>query len=183
MVGQLAALIDLPAPEIDRAITLQNGSYLPHKRNLVAVLSRLAQLIALAADLQKDDQDGWWRTAGPDGRTPLERLRAGSIDDVCADLEERKAGPYDLVWDMNWPPEVASKRMQSRLESSVKPGDTLVAAVDGGRLKLRVLRLDDGSLTAEPIADTWVDPPFEEVAAETYRRLAQEYPDQVPPPG
>jgi hypothetical protein len=39
----------------------------------------------------------------------------------------------------------------------------------------------DGVLTAEAIADTWRDPPLEEVWLETYRRLAERYPEEVPP--
>lgn len=60
---------------------------------MVAVLARLAQLIALPADLDKSSGRDWWKGVGPDGRTQLARLKSGEVSKVCRDMIHRKAGP------------------------------------------------------------------------------------------
>jgi hypothetical protein len=183
LAQRLGSIIEVAALEIDRSAVLENESYLPHKRNMVAVLARLAQLVSLAEDLRRNGSQDWWRLAGSDGHTPLERMLSGRITEVCSELEERKAGPYDLEWDPSWPPDVAAQQFNSRVSVGVKPGDVLTAAVGAGRVKLRVLELSDGTITAELVTNTWVGPPYEDVAEDTYRQLASKYPSDVPAPG
>lgn len=181
LAEQLGSIIDIPASDVERGMILQNESYLPYKRNIVAVLARVAQLTSLAEDLRQNGSHEWWRIPGSDGRTPLERLRSGAIDDVTSELGDRKAGPYDLDWDPSWPSDTASKQLRSRIHTKMDPGDVLTAAVGGGRVKLRVVQLGDGTLSAEPISDTWIDAPHEDIFVETYRRLAAQFPTEVPP--
>lgn len=181
LADRLAQLIPLAPEEIERAIRLQNETYLAEKRNVIAVLSTIAQLIALAEDLRRSGGSDWWTTAGPDGRTPLSRLGAGGVGSVCGDLMNRKAGPYDVEWDQHWPVDVARRRVRQSLPAGVRPGDILTAGEGGARVKLRVVQASDGTLTAELLANTWVNPPFEDVAAHTYRQLARAYPDAIPP--
>lgn len=177
LVQQLAARIGRPRSVVERAIDIQNTSYLPDKRNIIAVLSSVAQLIALTDQLP---DAGWWHTGSSGGQTPAQRLEAGEIDTVAQDLINKCAGPYDLHWDQQWPPETARKRMLERLPGTARPGDILIGADGGARVKLQVIEGQDGRLTAEPLSETWVDPPGEDVAAKTYARLAERFPWALP---
>jgi hypothetical protein len=181
LAGRLARQIGLSLEEIDQAIDLQNDSYLPEKRNLIGVLATVAQLVALTEDLNRSGRTGWWQSVGSDGRSPAHRLKAGEISAVCRDLIDERAGRYDVAWDQQWPPSVARRRMIERLPVTARRGDILTGGDGGARLKLRVIETENGRLTAEPIEGSWVDPPFEEVAGETYKRLASQFPS-IPPP-
>jgi hypothetical protein len=183
LAQRLASLIGTSSTAVAGAIRLQNDSYLPDKRNLIAVLASIAQLIALAEDLQQTKQSEWWKKPGPGGRTPLAQLEAGEVNNVCRQLVNRKAGPYDVEFDQHWPADVARRKLRDSLPSGVRAGDTVTAGNGGARLKLRVIKTTDGTLTAEPLADSWIDPPFEDVATQTYARLEKLFHDAIPPLG
>lgn len=70
------------------------------------------------------------------------------------------------------------------MPSSARPGDVVVGGDgEGDRIDVRVVADEDGTLTGDVRYETWRDAPFIDVWVTTYRRLAEQYPDPVPPIG
>lgn len=180
LVGELASIAAVDRDDLDQA--LHNTRWV---RNPVSALSTVAQLAELSRNLATVgvDTSRWWHTRrspsfGP-ACSPAEDLLAARLTDVAVELAELLAGPYDVEFDGNWPPERAERLIE--LPTGAAEGDVVVGNDSGNRMQIRVVRRD-AELVAEPIRDTWTDAPGTDVWCETYERLAQAFPAYVPPP-
>ena len=148
---------------------------------MVSTLASVAWLTALLRALSQSERDVWLLETGQDEETRFARLLRGRIPDVGGDLAEAQAGPFDVMWDGNWPHGVALLRLRGKIPDGARPGQVLVGSDGGGtRIEIRVVADKDGVLTGDVLSETWKDPPFEDVWLETYRRLETAYPEAVP---
>jgi hypothetical protein len=181
LAAALGRLIRRQSSEIENAIRLVRERPPVERRNRVSVLATVAHLNALLAAMTAKERSDHLARSGADGRERLDRLLAGELDRVAVEICDDVAGPYDVDWDGNWPS--ARPRLRGRIPASAAPGDVIVGGDGGGtRIDIRVTKDDDGVLTGAEVADTWRDPPLEEVWLATYRRLEALYPDEIPPP-
>ena len=180
IAAELGQVLGVATDEADHAIQAEDARHLPHKRNLVSVLASTAELAAMLRAMPDADRKVWLGGRDVDGRTRRELALGGEIAAAGGELSDHLAGPYDVAWDGNWPS--AAPRLRGTIPIGTRPDDVIVGGDGGGvRTQLRVIRDTDGVLTAEVIPDTWRDPPFEEVWLDTYRRLEELYPEEVPP--
>jgi hypothetical protein len=150
------------------------------RRNLVSILATTAWLNALLAAIPDAERRSSLTRGQSDGRTRLDWLLGGELTRVAGQISDEVAGPYDVLWDGNWPS--ARPRLRGRMPTSAKVGDVLVGGDGGGaRIEIRVVEDDDGVLTGEEVLDSWRDPPSEDVWVAAYRRLERQYPDEIPP--
>lgn len=182
LAAELGAALGTSSDDADRAIQAQYEQHSAHKRNLVSALASTAWLAAMLLSMTDADREAWLGGRETDGRTRRELALAGEIASVAGSLSDHLAGPYEVGWDGNWPS--AAPRLRGKIPAGTRPGDVIIGGDGGGtRTQLRVMEDPDGVLTAEMVPDTWRDPPSEEIWLETYRRLAQLYPEEVPPVG
>jgi hypothetical protein len=178
---RLAAAVGVEPDTVDRSILQEHEGHPPGRRNVVSVLASVAQLASLLESLTLAARRTWLDES-VDGNGPnRDRILSGHIRNSTVRAAEEIAGPFDVFWDGNWPPEKARARLKGRIPSSKRPGDVIVGSDFGGtRIDILVTEMPDGILTGEPLSDTWRDPPFENVWIDTYKRLAAHYPDEVP---
>jgi hypothetical protein len=182
LAADLGLILCAPTDEIEHAIQRQYERYPAAKRNLVSGLASTAWLTAMLRAMPDSGREAWLGSRDVDGRTRRERTLDGEIANVAGRLSDHLAGPYDVAWDGNWPN--AAPRLRGKIPTGAQPRDVIIGGDGGGtRTRLRVIQDPDGVLTAEEIADTWRDPPFEEIWLGTYRRLAELYPEEVPAVG
>lgn len=181
LASELARVAGVSTDEIDRAILANHEGYPADRRNMVSTLASVAWLTALLRALSQSERDVWLLETGQDEETRFARLLRGRIPDVGGDLAEAQAGPFDVMWDGNWPHGVALLRLRGKIPDGARPGQVLVGSDGGGtRIEIRVVADKDGVLTGDVLSETWKDPPFEDVWLETYRRLETAYPEAVP---
>jgi len=181
LAGELARVAGVSTDDVDRAILSNHEGYPAERRNMVSTLASVAWMTALLRSLDQSERDVWLLETGQDEETRIARLLRGRIPDVCGDLAEAQAGPFDVMWDGNWPHGVALLRLRGQIPAGARPGQLLVGSDGGGtRIEIRVVADKDGVLTGDVLSETWKDPPFEDVWLETYRRLATAYPEEVP---
>ena len=168
VAARLAPLLGAEPSAIEDALRATFERY--RKPNAVSLLATAEQLAALLAQVE-------------DAAQHRERVLAGEFESVTGALCEQLAGPADVAWDGNWPPEVARLALRDRLPPGAKPGDTVIGGDGGGtRIDIRVVADDDGVLTGDVLfPETWRDPPLEDVWVAAYSRLEAAYPDAIPP--
>lgn len=182
LATELGAVLGVTSDDVDRAIQSQFERHLPNKRNLVSVLASAAWLAGMLRAMASTDREAWLGGTDVERRTRREVALDGDIAGIAAKLGDHLAGPCDVAWDGNWPS--AAPRLRGKIPAGARPGDAIIGGDGGGvRTQLQVTEDTDGVLTAEAIADTWRDPPFEDVWLGTYERLAELYPEEVPPIG
>ncbi len=178
--SELAVVLDVALDEARNAITAAAVRHPPAKRNVVSVLSSTAWLIAMLNAAAGTSARQVLTAESEDGRPWRQIAVDGGIDRVAAVVAEHLAGPADVAWDGNWPN--ARPRLRGAIPADSRPGDMLVGGDGGGtRIHLEVVEEPDGVLSATEVVGTWRDPPLEEAFTETYERLAQLYPEEIPP--
>lgn len=180
LVADLAILLGVDRHDLDRV--LDSASCVHNPVSALATIAQLTELSRLLATANVDPAR-WWhsrrpRFSGTMG-TPAEDLLAGRLIDVAVVLAELLAGPFDVEFDGNWPPELAERLIKLPVGSA--EGDVLVGNDSGNRMQIRAV-LRGAELVAEPMTDTWTDAPGTDTWCETYERLAKAFPAYVPPP-
>jgi hypothetical protein len=179
LAGELAGLTGTEPAAAEQAIVLAHQRPPAGRRNLVSVLATVAQLNAPLSAMPGAQRRDYLARPHSDGRTRLDRLLGGDLEQVAGQLCDEAAGPYEVPWDGNWPS--PRPRLRGRIPASAKAGDVLAGGDGAGtRIKIRVVDDDDGVLTGEEVRDSWRDPPSEDVWLATCRRLESLYPREIP---
>src|SRR2546425_5220959 len=156
--AELAPLLRRSAAEVERAIQEQHTRRPKDKRNLVSTLASVAQLAAMLRLFPERERDEWLLGVTADAVTRRERALAGELVGITVELCDHLAGPYEVLWDGNWPS--AAPRLRGRIPATARPGDVIIGGDGGGgRTALLVTADDDGVTTGEVFPGTWRDPP------------------------